>query len=138
MRTIEISDVVWQAIAKQGNFGETEDDVLRRVFNIQSDSAESTTKSSNGSASNARPSHSKPRRSFATQRMSSYINQNKLYVSFVDGASQSWILPKQSDKPALRSVREKAVTFAKENGATIGQQNAVKKTLTDNGYHLTK
>jgi len=35
-------------------------------------------------------------------------------------------------------MREKAVSFARENGATIGQINAVKKTLTDDGYHLTR
>jgi len=34
MRTIEISDEVWQAIADRGKFGETEEDVLRRVFRL--------------------------------------------------------------------------------------------------------
>ena len=35
MRTIEVSDPVWQEIATRGKFGETEDDVLRRVFEIR-------------------------------------------------------------------------------------------------------
>lgn len=36
MRTIRISEEVWNAIAERGKFGESEDDVLRRVFNIDS------------------------------------------------------------------------------------------------------
>ena len=35
MRTVRISDEVWNAIAQRGKFGETPDDVLRRVFNIE-------------------------------------------------------------------------------------------------------
>ena len=34
MRTIRISEKVWDEIAKRGKFGETPDDVLRRVFNL--------------------------------------------------------------------------------------------------------
>ncbi len=34
MRTIKISEEVWNEIAKRGKFGETEDDVLKRIFNI--------------------------------------------------------------------------------------------------------
>ena len=36
MRNIRISEEVWQAIAKEGKFGETEEDVLRRVFKLPS------------------------------------------------------------------------------------------------------
>ena len=32
MRTIRISNEVWDEIAKKGKFGENEDDVLRRQF----------------------------------------------------------------------------------------------------------
>jgi len=34
MRTVRISDEVWAKIAERGKFGETEDDVLRRVFKL--------------------------------------------------------------------------------------------------------
>ena len=34
MPTIKVSDEVWEAIAERGKFGETEDDVLRRAFNL--------------------------------------------------------------------------------------------------------
>jgi hypothetical protein len=70
--------------------------------------------------------------------MTSYINRNQLNVEFANGASSSWTLPNQSDKKAIRTILEKAITFAKENKASLGQINAIRKTLTDNDYHLTK
>ena len=73
---------------------------------------------------------SSPRRSFAERRMSCNVNGSQLYVTF------QWIFPSSSDKSALRSVREKAVAFARETEPC--QVNAVKKALTDNGYHLIK
>jgi negative regulator of replication initiation len=35
MRTIRISDEVWTAMAKHGKFGETPDDVFRRILKIE-------------------------------------------------------------------------------------------------------
>lgn len=133
MRTIKVSEGVWQAIASKGKFGETEDDVLRRVFKLPPDSS---TEGANTSPDI--PRGGQLRKSFAKQRMSSYIQSNNLHVSFQDGSSDSWTLPNRSDKNGIRTVRDKAVAFAKENKATIGQINAVKKALTDAGYHLTK
>lgn len=127
MRTIEISETVWEAIAAQGKFGEIEDDVLRRILNLPMLKEESQA-----------ISNSKKRRTIATQCMSSGIDNNELHVSFAGGESRRWPLPKSSDKIGIGLVREEAVSFAQNNGATIGQQNAVKKALTDNGYYLTK
>lgn len=139
MRNIEISEDVWQAIAKHGKFGETEEDVLRRVFNLPSqDGGPPDSETAPRAGCRARRTSGKPRRTRATQRMSSYVGNGQLHVSFAGGASRSWSLPARSDKTAIRSVRDKAVSFARENGATIGQQNAVKKALTEDGYHLTK
>lgn len=70
--------------------------------------------------------------------MSSYISGNELRVSFASGPSSSWVLPKKTDKPAIRVVRDKATTFAEKHGATLGQVNAVKKTLTDSEYFVSK
>lgn len=90
MRSISISQPVWDAIASRGKFGETEDDVLRRILGVPPRSASEpapavqsrTTRQSNGQ-----------RRSFATDKLSSYISDNELRVSFASGASQSWKLP---------------------------------------------
>ena len=58
-------------------------------------------------------------------------------VQFADGAREQWRLPDRSDKAAIRRVRDAAVAFAHSHGATLGQLNAVKKKLTDEGYYLT-
>lgn len=122
MRTIRISDEVWEEIAKLGVFGETPDDVLRRVFNIEKEDGPKGVL----------------RGRYATRRMSSRIENGKLFVGFEGGPSNSWQLPSRDDKNSIRSIRSQAVGFAKQNDATIGQENAVKKALTDGGYHLTK
>ena len=138
MRMIRISEDVWQAIAERGKFGETEDDVLRRVFELPVSSGiygESTkTRSSPISHS---ISHA-PRKPQATQRMTSYIARNQLHIEFQDGASSSWPLPDSQNKSGIREVLYKAIEFAREHGASLGQVNAARKTLTDQGYHLTK
>ena len=139
MHTITISEPVWQAIASRGKFGETEDDVLRRVFNLAANT-DTTGGNEVKQLSNAttRQRSSGPRHSRATDRMSSYISGTNLQVSFASGTSSSWPLPSKTDKAALRAMRDKAIAFATKNKATIGQVNAVKKALTDAGYHLTK
>lgn len=138
MRSINVSEPVWQAIADRGKFGETEDDVLRRVFDLP----ENTETDKDVLATQQRAASSSksigPRRSFATDKLSSYISDNKLRVSFASGPSSSWTLPERDDKANIRIVRDKAVSFAEDHGATLGQVNAVKKTLTDSGYHLIK
>jgi len=77
-------------------------------------------------------------RSFAAQKMTTYIAQNQFFIEFQDGASASWALPDAKDKTAIKAVLDKAVRFAREHGASMGQMNAVRKKLTDEGYHLTK
>lgn len=122
MKTIRISEDVWDAMAKIGKFGETPDDVLRKVFKIDT----------------PQPAQKNKRPRYAINKMSSGIARGMLYVEFKSGESDSWKLPDKTDKLAIREVRDKAVAFAEENGASLGQVNAVKKALTDGGYHLTK
>ena len=125
MRTIRISEEVWDEIAKRGVFGETPDDVLRRVFDIVENV-------------NNKQTLGRSRKRYSTLRMSTGVNNQVLFVEFADGSSNEWALPPQHDKNALRAIRSQALRFAEQHGASIGQLNAVKKALTDNGYHLTK
>jgi hypothetical protein len=132
MRNIRISDEVWIAIAERGKFGETEDDVLRRVFDL-----EPSSKPTFGRRGTGRVGRGGKR--FSTNKMSPRVENNKLVVEFEEGQRQEWTLPNRGEKEEIRRVRDEAVVFAKECGATDpGQTNAVRKTLTDNGYHLTK
>ena len=70
--------------------------------------------------------------------MSSGISNNMLYVEFANGKQDSWVLPDKMDKVGIKEVRDKAVAFAEENDASLGQINAVKKALTEGEYHPTK
>ena len=137
MRSIRVSEEVWQAIAGRGKFGENEDDVLRRVLDLPQNSA-GEINTSTGSAGGSYRAPTGRSKSMAKQRMSSYIGNNQLYVEFQDGASSSWILPERKDKTGIRAALAKALQFARDNGASLGQRNAVRKTLTDESYHLTK
>ncbi len=125
MKTIRISEDVWNAIAAKGKFGETVDDVLRKVFGIVDSAKTSTFKGST-------------RRNKATNRMSANIERNKLIVEFQTGDRNEWKLPDRSDKNKIRSVRDSASEFAESIGATLGQVNAVKKALTDAGYYVSR
>ena len=140
MKSINVSELVWQAIANRGKFGETEDDVLRRVFNLPENTDPASDHQAPQPSRLPVASRTRGRRqSFATDKLSSYISSgNELCVSFASGPSSSWDLPKKSDKAAIRVVRDKAISFAERHDATVGQLNAVKKTLTDAGYHLLK
>jgi len=139
MRMIKVSEEVWQAIAERGKFGETEDDVLRRVFGLPTGSC------ADGAPTKERQSIPTPnlvsftrRKPLASQRMTSYIARNELHIEFQDGASSSWTLPNPKDKAGIRAVLDKSLSFAREHGASLGQINAARKTLTNEGYHLTK
>lgn len=130
MRRIDVSDDVWTEIARRGKFGETEDDVLRREFGLpprDAPRAKIGTRIGRGSTR------------YATKRMSARIQQGQLIVEFEDSARQSWLLPERTDKEAIGQLRKAAVEFALANGASDpGQTNAVRKALTDNGYHITR
>jgi len=130
MRTIRISEEVWEQIAKQGVFGETPDDVLRRVFKLPERYGNTPTHRTRG------PKTRSPNKT--QNRMSVWVENEQLQVTFQSGNSESWDLPPKYDKDGIRGVRDQAVAFAEMYNATEGQVNAVKKALTDNGYWLTK
>ena len=134
MRTIRISEGVWQAIAERGRFGENEDDVLRRVFELPA----SVGDGGGGSSAHQKTRSRGRRRNLATRRLSAYVENRNLVLAFAGGPERRWQLSDTGDKTALKRVRMEAVEFAKEAGATLGQVNAVKKALTEAGYHLTK
>lgn len=140
MRRIEVSNEVWQEIAKRGKFGETEEDVLRRVFDLPP-TAGATGQPSQVSAQ--QKSTGSPRRSFATVRMHAGVhrteNEDHLVVSFYGGKEKRFPLPSKDDKAGIRRVRDAAVAFAESQGASVpGQTNAVRKALTDAGYYVSR
>lgn len=143
MHRVEITDDVWNAIARRGKFGESVDDVLRREFRLPS-LANKEAGLARGTATRTIVSHPRARgglarrRRIATERMSSYVLDRNLVIDFQGGARKSFRLPERADKAVLRQVRDQAVDFARANGASYGQEMAVKKALTEAGYHLVK
>lgn len=131
MRTIRITDEVWQAIAARGSFGETADDVLRRVFELEEPAMKVRVV---GAGRRGRGD-----KRYATKRMSAWVNDGQFIVEFEDGARQQWLLPEMDDKEGIRRVRDAAVHWALEQGASDpGQTNAVRKALTNTGYYLNR
>ena len=145
MKTIRISEEVWSKMAEYGKFGETPDDVLRRVLNVNGSIVRSTPTSTTISTSagtgtlNERtvsPPTWKQRR--ATVVMTQAVEGDDLVIRFVGGADRRWQLPLKSDKASIRKLRDEAVAWARQNGATHGQRAAVMRALTSRGYHITK
>lgn len=128
MRTIRISEGVWNEIANRGKFGETPDDVLRRVFNI-----------SPAVVNNDVVFHKKEPIDRARRRMSARVTDDGyLMVEFLGGQKNKWKLPLKTDKDGIRKVKKLAVEFAENNDASTGQVNAVIKAMTDAEYWTTK
>jgi hypothetical protein len=131
MRTIRISDEVWQAIAARGTFGETEDNVLRRIFELEEPVMKVRVI---GPGRRGRGD-----KRYATKRMSAWVSDKQFIVEFEDGARQQWSLPEKDDKEGIRGVRDTAVQWALEQGASDpGQTNAVRKALTDAEYYVSR
>jgi negative regulator of replication initiation len=130
MKSIDISEDVYREIEKRCKLRETENDVLRRVLKLPE-------KSRNSSNYGRKP---KPIRipNKSKDRLSAWIESNQLHLKFQSGNSESWDLPSKNDKAGIREVRDQAVTFAEDYGATEGQVNAVKKALTNKGYYLMR
>jgi negative regulator of replication initiation len=130
VRTIRITDEVWQAIAARGTFGETEDDVLRRFFELEEPAMKRGIVTGHRGRGDKR---------YATKRMSNPVSDGQLIVEFEDGARQQWSLPDKDDKEGIRRVRDTAVRWALEQGASDpGQKNAVRKALTNAGYYVSR
>jgi len=70
-------------------------------------------------------------------KMGQSITNGKLTVTFKDtNASETFKLPEVGDKPNLKIVRKAAFAFAKNNGATQGQIQAISKELNMAGYYM--
>jgi hypothetical protein len=75
----------------------------------------------------------------ATRRMNRpWIENGFLVVRFSDNGQTGYFpMPKdRTDKDGIRVTRSAACAWAKQHGATFEQEAAIKKALTDAGYHL--
>jgi hypothetical protein len=129
MRTIRISDTVWAAVAERGKFGETEDDVLRRVFGLPPEDAAQRARTPGGQLGRGG-------KRLATKRMSARVTDERLSVEIEGGNSRKFELPQdKSDKAGTKSARDAAHVYARSQGATQGQIDAITKALNEAGYY---
>jgi len=131
MRTSRISDAVWAAIAERRKFGETADTVLRRAFDLpsESDAGRAQIPSGRRGRGNLR---------YAEKRMSPRVEAGQLSVAFEQSPANHWDLSHPSKTEDAKRVLNEAAAFAREHGATPGQVNAIRKALTEAGYHLIR
>jgi len=121
MKTIRLSDEVWSAIAERGKFGETEDDVLRRVFRLK------PMRSPQPGGDKAGENNRAPKRqNFAMRRQMAIVQstsaeQNeRLIISYDGGTPRHWKLPTdRKDKGAIRAVLIAALQFGEANGPRL-------------------
>jgi hypothetical protein len=141
MKTIHVSDEVWNAIRENGKFGETEEDqVLRRVFKIPSNNFQSRPNSV-ASMLPAKESNKqygwKERR--AMNRMRDETGKgNKLVLEFDHGPRFEMPFPAKDNHFAIRTLRNEAVKFVCSSSGTKGQEHAAIKALTSRGYFVAK
>lgn len=74
----------------------------------------------------------------ATVKMTAKVEEGKLTIGFEGQKIRKFKMPSAADKPKLKLLLTKALEFAVEQGATIGQQKAVRKAFTSAGYYMTK
>ena len=128
MKTIRISEEVWQDISKKGVFGKTPDIVLRREFGIDQTSNNLDNASYGQSAS---PNTIHRNTSFNRRFEDGYY-----IVEASNGAKFNEALPEKWDKDEILRLTENVRQFTKAQGGTIGEINASSKKLTEAGYHI--
>lgn len=132
-RTVSISDEVYAYIAERGRFGESTDDVLRRLFSIGNEASPSETPSS----ARVHPPRPRVRQRLANRRLSATVLDGFLCLAFAGGPEDKWQLPARDAHDAIAELSVKAQAWAESHGATYGQQKAVHKALTESGYYNT-
>lgn len=141
--SITVSQEVAGAIRDLAHPGEVPDDTLRRILGLSLTSPEDVTllwaAGSRGAKRRPAPrGNGVSARRLADRKMSAKLASGRLHLTFQGGDSRSWTLPPKGSYEGIRSLLTSAQTFASSQGATVGQLNAVRKTLTDSGSHLTK
>jgi hypothetical protein len=141
MKTIRVSEEVWNAIRGNGKFGETEEDqVLRRIFKISSNNFQTRP---NGLASPPPAKESNKQYGWKERRAMNRMRDetgkgNKLVLEFDHGPRFEMPFPAKDNQFAIRKLRNEAVKFVRSSGGTKGQEHAAIKALTSRGYFVAK
>ena len=127
---------------EHGRWGQSPDSVLCAALNIPKGKADSNggPRADSGITGAKRlyrkQTLKRAHSGFATNRLECRLNQGVLDLTFASGHNRRFTLPLRNDKNRIRRVLYEAKVWALEHGASEGQVNAIRKALTDNGYHL--
>src|SRR4051812_32304006 len=116
-RTVSISQDVYEFVAHRGRFGESFDDVVRRLLKVG-------TSATDGPVDGRQPTHVSRGR-LSTRTVSPRVADGLLEVSVEGTGSRRWTLPDASDSHEIRRVTHEALAWAGEAGATEGQLKAI-------------
>jgi hypothetical protein len=135
--SVKISKEVYDEIAKLGKFGDVVDDVLRRVLGLSPKPGPRSVAEKPGRRGRGNHRIALKKMTPRVEKSQLRANGDRLSIAFRDGAANCWELPERSDREGIRPIRDEAVLWAKQQGASEpGQTNAVKKALTDAGYYI--
>jgi hypothetical protein len=71
--------------------------------------------------------------------MSARVTSERLFIEFEGVAPRPFVLPHDlSDKAALKRARADAHSYARVEGATQGQIDAITKALNEAGYYTQR
>jgi len=118
MKTVRVSADVWNVVEETGKFGETPDDVLRRLLGLPA-------KTNMAVDAEAKP-----------DKISARVRDRVLRVALEDGVPREWVLPDKEQTAEIAQTREEALEMLREAGASVRQQAAVKRALTSAGYRM--
>ena len=113
MKRVAISDDVWAEIARRGKFGETEDDVLRRVFDLK---PLPTPRRATGGSPPGRGSLR-----YATKVMRPRVKGGQLKRQQLLSSS---LIPRPSALTPLNAPRSRRICCAAQISSTIGSWKA--------------
>ena len=122
-KTVTVSEEVWGHVAEHGRFGESFDDVLRRMLGLREAPAASGSR---------RPSQNRR----AERRLSPYMVDDGCVVLGWDGGEELRLrLPARDDRSAITQLAAEAKRWARDGGASDGQLKAIDKLLSEAGYY---
>lgn len=137
--SISLPDNLYLKLEKNAKFGESPSEVIEHLIHLDSSPDDEFSEnagilSAEDETINSHP----PVRIFSKDIVRSEFGDQFIITCGHDGKSIKLLLPDHSNKNHIKEITDKAQKFVKEHGSTIGQINAARKKLTENGYRITK
>lgn len=138
-QTISIPENLFLKLEKNAKFGESPSEVIERLIQNESlPEGEFSKSTDNLSKTRETEDSHPPVRIFSKEIIKSEMGYEFIITCGYDGKSIKLLLPDSSNKYRIKEITDKVQEFVKTHGGTVGQINAARKKLTENGYRITK